>query len=129
MAPRKLAGDVVKDVGRRIRLLRTSRPGPPLTQAELAGRAEVSVSFLSMLERGERSPQLPTLARLAEALEVPLAELFGFDADPSRIENLYRPLVDYCRRRALTRRDVERLVALAKIVFGETPSRRLGQNG
>ncbi len=110
--------DVVKEVGRKIRLLRTSRVGAKLTQADLAARAEISVSFLSMLERGERSAQLETLARLADALEVPLAQLVDFDADPQTVDPLYRPLVEYCRRQSLSRRDVDRLVALAKVVFG-----------
>jgi transcriptional regulator with XRE-family HTH domain len=39
-----------------------------LTQAELARKARVSVSYISMLERGERTPPLETLEILAKAL-------------------------------------------------------------
>jgi transcriptional regulator with XRE-family HTH domain len=62
-------------VGRRIRELRESRR-PPLTQDALADRAGISVSFLSMIERGERCPHLVTLEQLATALAVELRDFF-----------------------------------------------------
>ncbi len=109
--------NVVKEVGKKIRLLRTSRLGPKMTQEELADKAEISVSFLSMIERGERAPHLETLSKLAGALQVPLTELFSFDSDPDKLDALYRPLVEFCRKQAMTKRDVDRLVAVAKSVF------------
>lgn len=108
--------NVVKDVGRRIRQLRISRPAR-MTQEDLSERARISVSFLSMIERGERSPHLETLAAIAEALEVRLADLF-LDADDRRdLEPLLRPLVEACRRHNLGKRDVERLVSLVRTMF------------
>jgi transcriptional regulator with XRE-family HTH domain len=68
--------NIVSAVGRRVRQLRI-RAG--MTQERLAERAEISVSFLSMIERGERSPHLETLERLALGLEVPVEELFRLD--------------------------------------------------
>lgn len=109
--------DVVKEVGKKIRQLRTGRYGPRLTQEDLADRAEISVSFLSMIERGERAPHLETLAKLAAALQVPITELFSFDTDPEKLDPLYRPLVEYCRRLSLTRRDVDRLLGVARSMF------------
>jgi transcriptional regulator with XRE-family HTH domain len=47
-----------------------------MTQEDLAEKADISVSFLSMIERGERAPHIETLASIAGALEVELAELF-----------------------------------------------------
>jgi transcriptional regulator with XRE-family HTH domain len=75
-------GSVVKDVGRRIRQLRVSRSAR-MTQEDLSERARISVSFLSMIERGERSPHLETLAAIAQALEVRIADLF-LDGGDSR---------------------------------------------
>ncbi len=69
-------GGIARALGQRIRQLRQSRP-EKLTQEELAERADISVSFLSMIERGERAPHIETLARIAEALDVELAELFS----------------------------------------------------
>ena len=68
--------DVVRQLGQRIRELRLHRRTGRMTQEDLAERADISVSFLSMIERGERSPHLETLASIAQALDVPMADLF-----------------------------------------------------
>jgi transcriptional regulator with XRE-family HTH domain len=54
-------------VAAKIKALRTKRK---LTQQELADTCELSVSYISMLERGDRSPPLDTLEALAAALGV-----------------------------------------------------------
>lgn len=72
--------NIVAVVGRRVRQLRTHAN---LTQEQLAERADISVSFLSMIERGERSPHLETLERLAAGLNVRIDELFREAAQPS----------------------------------------------
>jgi transcriptional regulator with XRE-family HTH domain len=105
----------VKEVGRRIRQLRSARVGPPITQAELCRRAHISVPFLSMIERGERSPHLETLARIAEALQVRLADLFPSGGDA--VEPVYRPLLEACRKLRLGKRDVERLAGVVRTLF------------
>lgn len=68
--------NIVRTVGRRVRELRI-RAG--MTQERLAERSRISVSFLSMIERGERSPHLETLERLSLGLEVQVEELFRTD--------------------------------------------------
>jgi transcriptional regulator with XRE-family HTH domain len=106
---------VVKEVGRKIRQLRLARVGPKLTQEELSERARISVSFLSMIERGERSPHLETLSKIAGALEVPLAALFEHTDDGS--DPMYRPLIEACRKYNLGKRDVDRLVSVVRTMF------------
>ena len=54
-------------VSRNIRLIRTQQK---LTQQALAKKARVSVSYVSMLERGTRVPPLDTLEVFAKALGV-----------------------------------------------------------
>jgi transcriptional regulator with XRE-family HTH domain len=107
-----------KQIGRRIRDLRTSGVRR-WTQEELAERAKISVSFLSMIERGERIAHVETFASLAEALGVPLGDLFadvgGMPGDGE--EDLLRPLSDFARSRKLTSRDVERLLGVARAMF------------
>ena len=110
---------IVALVGRRIRALRMGRQGTRITQEQLAERAEISVSFLSMIERGERSPHLETLEKLASALEVPVEELFRSENAPvDRVDSSMRPLAEYVRKRGLNRRDVEKLLAVARAMFG-----------
>lgn len=58
------------DLGGELRRLRTARG---VTQAALAERAGVSLIYVQSLEQGvRRSPSLPVLERLADALGVEL---------------------------------------------------------
>jgi transcriptional regulator with XRE-family HTH domain len=102
--------DIGKRIGRRIRDLRTQRQDR-WTQEDLAERAKISVSFLSMIERGERVAHVETLASLAEALGVSLAELF---VEPTP---LLRPISEFVRSRHLDSRDVEKLLGVARAMF------------
>ena len=88
-----------------------------MTQEDLSERAQISVSFLSMIERGERSPHLETLARIADALQVRIADLFRPVEEYDAIEPMYRPLLDACRKYKLGKRDVERLVGVVRTMF------------
>ena len=112
-------------LGNRIRQLRTERPDP-MTQEELAERAKISVSFLSMVERGQRTPHLAKLIALADALDVPVSEMFSvFDRRQSLAPDLLRPLLEFCERRALSRQDIEALVAVARVLFKNKVEQRL----
>jgi transcriptional regulator with XRE-family HTH domain len=109
--------DIGKRLGQRIRELRTQRP-ERWTQEDLAERARISVSFLSMIERGERVAHVETLAALAEALGVSLAELFaGADSRNTDAAEVMRPLSDFCRARSLTPHDVDKLLGVARAMF------------
>ncbi len=50
--------------------LRATRAHRKLSQETVASRTGISVSYVSMLERGERSPPLETLDALAKAIAV-----------------------------------------------------------
>ena len=60
-------------LGRRIYELRRASE---YSQEELAERAGISVSYLSMIERAERTPHIKTLEMLASALDMSIAEIF-----------------------------------------------------
>lgn len=88
------------------------------TQEQLAEKARISVSFLSMIERGERVAHVETFAALAEALGVSLAELFASAGEnQEEPSELLRPLFEFARARRLTSRDVERLLGVARAMF------------
>jgi len=109
--------DIGKRIGQRIRELRTQRP-ERWTQEDLAERAKISVSFLSMIERGERVAHVETLEALAAALGVTLSELFsGAQAAADETSELLRPLSDFARARRLTPRDVDKLLGVARAMF------------
>ncbi|HEX9240847.1 MAG TPA: helix-turn-helix transcriptional regulator [Anaeromyxobacter sp.] len=50
--------------------LKSERLRRRLSQEALAWKAQLSVSYISMLERGQRSPPLNTIELLAKALAV-----------------------------------------------------------
>ena len=50
--------------------IRSLRAKKKLSQKTVADKAKVSVSYISMLERGQRSPPLDTLAVLAKVYAV-----------------------------------------------------------
>jgi len=109
--------EIGKQLGQRIRALRTQRI-ERWTQEDLAERAKISVSFLSMIERGERVAHVETLASLAEALDVPLSDLFsGIDGPDDDNADLVRPIQDFVRARRLGSRDVEKLLGVARAMF------------
>lgn len=69
--------------GKAIRLARSARG---LTQQELADRAGLNSSYISLLEKGHRVPGTKALEALSEALEVPmyLLMLMGSDQEDLR---------------------------------------------
>jgi len=67
-------------VAENLRTLRVHRR--KLTQGVVAKRAGITVSYLSMLERGQRSPTILTLAALAKALGVTPSYLVEEPAHP-----------------------------------------------
>jgi transcriptional regulator with XRE-family HTH domain len=61
------------ELGRRLRALRTDRDW---TLKDVADRCGLSRAFISQVERGQVSPSVASLSRIAAALGVSLAELF-----------------------------------------------------
>ena len=57
--------------------VRRLRAKKGLSQKALADKVGISVSYVSMLERGQRSPPLETIEKVAKALSVPAASLLG----------------------------------------------------
>ncbi len=65
--------------------LRAVRAQQKMSQEAVAKKARVSVSYVSMLERGQRTPPLETLEMLAKALDVsPMYLLQELSADRPR---------------------------------------------
>lgn len=65
------------------RQLRLMRLQAGLTIEDLAGAAGISVSFLAYLETNKKKPSLATLAKIAAALNVTVAELFDKNTAPN----------------------------------------------
>ncbi len=67
---------IATEIGSEVRRRRL-RSSKVRTQSALASSAGISISFLSMIERGERLPTLETLYRIANALGVHPSQLLS----------------------------------------------------
>ena len=65
--------ELKKNVGKNIKFFRFRRQ---LSQANLAEKAQISITSLSDIERGNNFPQAKTLCNLAQALDVEVWLLF-----------------------------------------------------
>jgi transcriptional regulator with XRE-family HTH domain len=83
-------------LGDRVRELRRGRG---LTLEELAERSGVSRAMISKVERGEKNPTLVVAAKVAEGLEITLAELLGTEER--------RKIIVVPRERRMVMRDPE----------------------
>ena len=57
--------------------MRRLRQQKGLTQEELAFEAEIDLTYMGGIERGRRNPSLLVMARIADALSVPLPKLLS----------------------------------------------------
>jgi transcriptional regulator with XRE-family HTH domain len=67
--------------GRRLREIRSQRR---MTQEQFAETLDVSVDFLSLIERGRNAPSFENLDRIAKRLRMSVADLFIFDSGARR---------------------------------------------
>jgi len=75
---RSLVGQikVSKSFGAHLREIRAQRG---MTQERFAETLNISVDFLSLVERGISAPSFETLEKIAKRLKMPVANLFNFD--------------------------------------------------
>lgn len=66
---------LVKALGERIRTLRLELQ---ISQEELANEADIPLSQIGRIERGETNPTISTLFVIAEALKIDLSILLNF---------------------------------------------------
>lgn len=94
-------------LGARLKEIRKVRG---FSQERLAEKVDISPRYLSRLEVGQKTPSIETLARLAEALEVQVWELFDY-----RHEGTMKELRETMRK--LIQEGDERQLRLAVKVF------------
>ena len=73
-------------LGKGIRFYRQQRQ---LSQAALAEKADISITFLSNIERGIKYPTSDTLSAIANGLGVEVFELFRHDHSPAKNRKLF----------------------------------------
>ncbi len=98
-------------LGERISALRRTLK---LTQEEFAERTAISVSYLSMIERAQRTPHIATLARVAKELGVSVSQLFDGLEEGDRT---MLPLLAYLAHRRLDTTEINALLKVAQVMF------------
>lgn len=68
--------DIATQLGQRIRELRTKQH---MSQEELSFKAGISPAHLGQIERALKNPTIDTIAKIAVALDIPIADLFAMD--------------------------------------------------
>ena len=64
-----------KKFGQRLRQIRLGRR---MTQERFAETLDISVDFLSLIERGRNAPSFETLDKIAKRLRMSVSDLFNF---------------------------------------------------
>ena len=78
-------------LGKNIKFFRFRRE---YSQAALAEKADISITFLSNIERGLKFPKPDILSQLAAALDVEVHELFRADIIPEGSKDLINHLAE-----------------------------------
>ncbi|HEY9063327.1 MAG TPA: helix-turn-helix transcriptional regulator [Pseudobacteroides sp.] len=107
-------GDIAKNVGNRIRVLRKERGW---SQEDLALRADIHPSHMGTIERGEKSATIESFERIANALEITFDELFRFTDIPQESEDLFllHRIINKLDRRSL--RDLKAINTIIDALF------------
>ncbi|QTH41872.1 helix-turn-helix transcriptional regulator [Cohnella sp. LGH] len=81
----RLANEILKLVGQRIRSLRKERG---MSQEQLGEKGGFHYSYIGQIERGEKNVALLNLAKISAALEVSLSQLFTYlDGEEKRTDS------------------------------------------
>ena len=79
------------NLGKAIKLCRTQKN---MSQAELAALVDLSVSYISLLERNKRDPNISTVKGIANALNVPLSILMFLAAETNELVGINPELAE-----------------------------------
>jgi transcriptional regulator with XRE-family HTH domain len=100
--------------------MRELREGRRLRLRDIAARSGLSESFLSQLERGRANASVPSLLKIAQALDVTVADLFDDPGGRPRVLHQYeRPVIAFgvdARKYMLTPRPLENLEVFTAVI-------------
>ncbi len=109
--------EVINAVGLRIRELRKARG---LSQEALGEKGGFHYSYIGQIERGEKNIALSNLAKIAEALEVGIHQLFSFSyelEDLTESEQDLKEIILLLRR--LNKGDLKKVHNALMALYGE----------
>ncbi len=72
-----------------------------MTQEELANKASLSTSYISLLEQNKRDPTFSTIENIANQIGVPTSILLFLASDPAELSSLDQQLAEKMSHTAL----------------------------
>ena len=87
------------NIGKAITLCRTQKG---ITKTQLANDANISISYLTLLEQGKREPNLATINNICKALQIPPSILIFLASDSNEQDGLSLELVEKLSHLALS---------------------------
>lgn len=111
---KSMMSNLSRQLGKRIRELRKAKK---LSQARLAEKANLSEACIGTIERGHRTPRLPTLQKIASALKVEIKDLFDFHLEEiatseEALKELYRSI------KGKSKKEILKMAEIARIIYG-----------
>ena len=94
--------------------IKAARKSAGISQAELAERIGVPYQSIGQWERNERNPKIETLQRIADALSIPVYQLFG--PEPNEISNNLKRIR---LGRGLTQKELGDLLGVSQATVGQ----------
>lgn len=79
------------NISRALKLCRTQKG---MTKTKLAEKANISISYLSLLEQGKRDPNLTTVNKLCNALNIPESIFMFLASDVNELNGISTELAE-----------------------------------
>ncbi len=79
------------NISKAIQICRTQKG---MTKTKLAELAGVSLSYLSLLERGKRDPNLSTINKICDALNIPVSIFMFLASDTNDLNGISNELAE-----------------------------------
>jgi len=79
------------NISRALKLCRTQKG---MTKTKLAKKANISISYLSLLEQGKRDPNLTTVNKLCNALNIPASIFMFLASDVNELNGISTELAE-----------------------------------
>lgn len=106
--------DLRTQLGKRILQLRKEAG---LTQETLAERLNLHGSYVGLLERGQKTPSLETLSRIAAFFHLDLVDLLTDESAGRPAEARIKRIVDLLQK--VPRKDLDKLYRVLRLIFEE----------
>lgn len=93
------------NIGKAIKMCRHQRS---LSQAELAKKTGLSISYLSLLERNKRDITISSLKKITESLNIPISILLFLASDKNDLKELDNDIIEKLSKVVLELMDDEK---------------------